>query len=128
MLLQGDIKLDSADFINLVVQMQQADHIPSDELHSFKEGELLTSLSGEELEKRLDKSFNINVSIISDMLKRDISNSELVKLTHMAISCANSKLQAPLGGKRKPLNEEDACTAKKKKATATDDVSLFLLF
>jgi hypothetical protein len=58
-------------------------------MNLFKEDENLDTLDKDELVRRLDKSFDMKLEKVRKILKKDLDQTDLVKLAHCAIEVAN---------------------------------------
>ena len=85
-------------------------------MNCFKEDENLDTLDKDELERRLDKSFDIKLEKVGKILKKDLDQTDLVKLAHCAIEVANQKC-----GPQKRKHPELSATKSRGK---TDEPSL----
>ena len=75
--------------MNTIVMYQNNEHFET--LNCFKEEEHLDTLGKDELVMRLDKSFDIKLEKLRKILKKDLDQTDLVKLVHCAIEVANQK-------------------------------------
>lgn len=107
MLLTQDFKFSSDLVLKLISKFQEDCHVDEDELNSFKEDEHLESVSISELEKRLNKSFDLDLDFLQSITKTKFKQADLVKLAHFAISIANEQSKSVNSSSKK---------AKKRKA------------
>ena len=119
MILLGDCAFTGDDKIQCMLLLSNDEVIPVEELNQFKEDESLCSVSREDLETRLFKSFNMKISDLEVMIQRKLSLNDCVRLSHYAIKLANSKVKG--GDKRQA--ERSAPSEAKKSRKSDDDVS-----
>ena len=89
MKLINDNSFDSEMLMDTIVMYQDNEHFEN--LNCFKEDENLDTLDKDELVRRLDKSFDIKLEKVRKILKKDLDQTNLVKLAHCAIEVANQK-------------------------------------
>jgi hydroxylamine reductase (hybrid-cluster protein) len=85
----NDHPFDSEMLMDTIVMYQDNEHFET--LNFFKEDENLDTLDKDELVRRLDKSFHIKLEKVRKILKKDLDQTDLVKLAHCAIGVANQK-------------------------------------
>ena len=89
MKLINDHPFDSEMLMDTIVIYQNNEHFET--LNCFKEDENLDTLDKDDLARRLDKSFDIKLEKVRKFLKKDLDQTDLVKLAHCAIEVANQK-------------------------------------
>ena len=114
MKLINDHPFDSEMLMDTIVMYQDNEHFEA--LNCFKEDENLDTLDKNELVRRLDKSFDIKLEKVRKILKKDLDQTDLVKLAHCAIEVANQKC-----GPQKRKHPELSATKSRGK---TDEPSL----
>jgi hypothetical protein len=87
MKLINDHPFDSEMLMDIIVMYQDIEHFET--LNLFKEDENLDTLDKDELVRRLDKSFDMKLEKVRKILKKDLDQTDLVKLAHCAIEVAN---------------------------------------
>ena len=104
--------------MDTIVMFQDNEHFET--LNCFNEDENLETLDKEELIKRLDKSFDINLEKVRKVLKKDdLDQTDLVKFVHCAIEVANQKC-----GSQKRKHPESNATKSSVKKGKTDEPSV----
>ena len=89
MKLINDHPFDSEMLMDIIVMYQDIEHFET--LNLFKEDENLDTLDTDELVRRLDKSFDMKLEKVRKILKKDLDQTDLVKLAHCAIEVSNQK-------------------------------------
>ena len=89
MILIGDCQLNGDDKLKCLLSLSSDQVIEPDDLNQFKENESICSVSREDLEKRLMKSFSINIWDWINVTKEAFAN-ECVRYCHYAIDLANT--------------------------------------
>jgi hypothetical protein len=79
----------------------------------------LDTFDKDELERRLDKSFDIKLKNGRKIQKKDLDQTDLVKLAHCAIEVANQKC-----GPQKRKHPESSATQSSSKKGKTDEPSV----
>jgi energy-converting hydrogenase A subunit M len=117
MKLINDHPFDSEMLMNTIVMYQDNEHFEN--LNCFKEDEHLDTLDKDELVRRLDKSFDIKLEKVRKILKKDLDQTDLVKLAHCTIEVANQKC-----GPQKRKHPESSATHSSFKKRKTDEPSV----
>jgi hydroxylamine reductase (hybrid-cluster protein) len=89
MKLINDHPFDSEMLMDTIVMYQDNEHFET--LNCFKEDENLDTLDKDELVRRVDKSFDIELEKVRKILKKGLDQMELEKLAQCAIEVANQK-------------------------------------
>lgn len=128
MLLTSDLKFSPDLVLDLIAKFQKDDHVEDEDLNCFKEDENLESVSENELLKRLEKSFEINLGFIEAIVKNKLKHPDLVRLAHFAIQIANEHFAQKKTQKRAvPADKEKPdCPKAKKQKSDEPTVSCFL--
>ena len=117
MKLINDHPFDSEMLMDAIVMYQNNEHFET--LNCFKEDENLDTLDKDDLARRLDKSFDIKLEKVRKILKKDLDQTDLVKLAHCAIEVANQKC-----GPQKRKHPESSGTQSSSKKGKTDEPSV----
>ena len=110
MLLSRDFLFTADLILKLISKYQGDNHIDEDTLNEFKDNEKLECISCDQLEKRLDKRFKVDVEFVQTIFKTKLKQSDLVRLAHFAIEIANEQSNK----KRTNSDEESQATRQTK--------------
>ena len=124
MKLKNDVEFNSDMFLELIVNFQKCVFVDPKDLNFYKEGEGLDTISVKNLETRLEKSFSISVEKVASIVKRKLKQSDLVVLSHVAISLANENSNMSQSVKRKSKE----VTAEGTKKSKSEDVPVSFYF
>ena len=122
--LKNDVEFNSDMFLELIVNFQKCEFVDPKDLNFYKEGEGLNTISVKNLETRLEKSFSISVEKVASIVKRKLKQSDLVVLSHVAISLANENSNRSQSVKRKSKE----VTAEGTKKSKSEDVPVSFYF
>jgi len=117
MLLSRDFPFTADLILKLISKYQGDNHIDEDNLNEFKDNEKLECISCDELEKRLDKSFKVDVEFVQTIVKAKLKQSDLVRLAHFAIEIANEQSNK----NRTNSDEESQATKDRQKKRKQDE-------